>query len=130
MIWACEKRRKFAIKFHLLQIVDFCYFFLLVKLTYMLETVVFMWGKKYALASKYHVFHHATLPILIWLGVNYFPGGQSTFFALINSITHMIVLGYFVIVTAFPVLKQYTTWWKSAFNWLHVRLITTFFDST
>lgn len=113
---------------------------MVVKLTYMLETVVFMLGKKYTLVSKYHVFHHATLPLLVWAPVNYFPGGNYhltfswltmnfmvkfpighvTFFVLINSITHILVLGYFVVVTAFPGLKKYTTWWKSAFNWLHV----------
>lgn len=86
----------------------------------MLETVVFMLGKKHTLVSKYHVFHHATLPLLIWAPANYFPGGHITFFALINSITHILVLGYFVVVTAFPNLKEYTTWWRSAFNWLHV----------
>lgn len=85
-----------------------------------------MLGKKYVLVSKYHVFHHATLPILIWVVANYMPGGQATFFALVNSFVHAIVLGYFVTVTAFPNLKQYTTWWKSAFNWLHVRLIASY----
>lgn len=103
------------------QVVDTIYAFLIVKFTYMLETVVFMLGKKDVLVSKYHVFHHATLPMLIWLAVNYYPGGHAMFFGLINSITHMIVLAYFVAVTALPGLKKYTTWWKSAFNWLHVR---------
>lgn len=97
-----------------------CYSFLFVKLTYMLETVVFMLGKKYTLVSKYHVTHHSTLPIFVWLGVNYFPGGHATFFVLANSLTHIFLFGYFVIVTASPGLKKYTTWWKSAFNWLHV----------
>lgn len=129
-------------QFESFQVVDFVYDFLIVKLTYMLETVVFMFGKKYSLVSKYHVFHHATLPLLVWAPANYFPGGKDlnltfvystfvlivkfskghiTFFALVNSITHIFVLGYFVVVTAFPGLKKYTTWWKSAFNWLHVR---------
>lgn len=97
-----------------------CYSFLFVKLTYMLETVVFMLGKKYTLVSKYHVTHHSTLPLFVWLGVNYFPGGHATFFVLANSFTHIFLFGYFVIVTASPGLKKYTTWWKSAFNWLHV----------
>lgn len=104
-----------------MQIVDFVYTFLVIKLTYMLETVVFVLGKKETLVSKYHVFHHATLPLLIWAPANYFPGGHITFFGLINSITHIIVLGYFIVVTAFPKLKKYTTWWRSVFNWLHVR---------
>lgn len=94
----------------------------------MLETVVFMLGKKHVLVSKYHVFHHATLPLLVWVAVNYNPGGQAMFFGLINSFTHIIVLGYFVSVTAFPALKKYTKWWKSVFNWLHVSLHATFFD--
>lgn len=102
--------------------VNYCYAFLLVKLTYMLETVVFMLGKKYNLVSIYHVFHHSTLPILIWLGVNYYPGGHATFLIMANSIAHSLLFGYFVIVTAFPKLKKYVTWWKSAFNYLHVRL--------
>lgn len=108
------------------QIAGHCYGFFLVKLTYMLETVVFMLGKKYSLVSKYHVFHHATLPILVWVVANFMPGGQATFFALVNSFVHVIVLGYFVTVTAFPHLKQYMTWWKSAFNWLHVRLMASY----
>lgn len=64
------------------QIAVTIYAFFLVKLTYMLETVVFMLGKKYSLASKYHVFHHATLPILVWMTANYTPGGHAVFFGV------------------------------------------------
>lgn len=111
-----------------MQIVDTCYAFLLLKLTYTLETVVFMLGKKFVLVTKYHVFHHATLPLLIWMGVNYVPGGHATFFAFVNSLTHMILFSYFTVVTAFPALKDYVTWWRSAFNWLHVSGFKNFFQ--
>lgn len=87
----------------------------------MLETVVFMLGKKNNLASKYHIFHHATIPLLVWIGVEYMPGGHATFFAFVNSFTRIILLGYFITVTVFPGVKLYVKWWRSAFNYIHVR---------
>lgn len=41
--------------------------------------------------------------------------------SMINSIVHMILLNYFVVVAIYPNLKNYVKWWKSAFNNLHVR---------
>lgn len=52
---------------------------LIVKLTYMLETIIFLLGKKENLASKYHIFHHSTIPICVWLIANYVPGGHTVF---------------------------------------------------
>lgn len=56
-----------------------CYAFLMLKFTYMLETVIFMLGKKDFLVSKYHVTHHSTLPLFVWFGVNYCPGGHGKY---------------------------------------------------
>lgn len=103
--------------------VELVYALFLIKISYMLETVVFLLGKKNFLASRYHVFHHSTLPLCVWIAVRYYPGYNASFLILINAIAHMILLGYFVFVALFPELKEKTLWWKSAFNWIHVSII-------
>lgn len=88
-----------------------------------METVVFLLGKKDFLASRYHLFHHGTLPPLFWIASRYYPGYNTTLFILVNSISHILILGYFVFIALFPKWKKMTLWWRSAFNWIHVRIL-------
>lgn len=58
-----------------MQVVDCVYAYLILKISYTLETVEFILGKRYHRVPLYHIAHHATLPLLVWMSTNYFPGG-------------------------------------------------------
>jgi FtsH-binding integral membrane protein len=73
----------------------------------MLETVVFVLRKTKIHVAPFFVMHHATLPVFVWLNFKYYPGGQTTLFALANSIAHIVLFGYYTVVTVAPRVKDF-----------------------
>jgi hypothetical protein len=66
-----------------------CHEFLLTKFIYMLQSVVFVVCKKESPFAGYLVYHHTLFPIMLWFGINFYPGGHVTFVGLINSFVHV-----------------------------------------
>ena len=59
--------------------------FLISKFLYMLQSVVFIICKKESPYATYLLCHHTLFPIMLWFGINFYPGGHATFIGLINS---------------------------------------------
>lgn len=51
------------------------------------------------------------MPISVWWGVKFFPGGQSTFFGFLNTFVHIIMYGYYMLAAMGPKVQKYL-WWK------------------
>ena len=58
-----------------------------------------------------HVIHHSLVPILVWIGYKFVPGGSNAFFPLINSLVHTIMYSYYALSTLGPWIQPYL-WWK------------------
>merc|ERR1712183_860717 len=71
----------------------------------------FVARKKYNQVSLLHVVHHGILPISVWPGARYFPGGHATFFGFINVFVHFFMYGYYLLAALGPQFKKYL-WWK------------------
>ncbi|GIY18352.1 elongation of very long chain fatty acids protein AAEL008004, partial [Caerostris extrusa] len=57
---------------------------------------IFVMRKKYSQVSTLHVIHHGIMPMSVWLGLKFTPGGHSTFFAFINnSFVHVLMYIYY-----------------------------------
>lgn len=67
--------------------------------------------KKYDHVSTLHVIHHGVMPMSVWFGVKFTPGGHSTFFGLLNTFVHIIMYTYYMLAAMGPSLKKYL-WWK------------------
>ena len=67
--------------------------------------------KKFDNVSLLHVYHHSIMPINVWFGVRFIPGGHGTFFGLINAFVHIIMYTYYLISGLGPRFKKYV-WWK------------------
>ncbi|GBM04958.1 Elongation of very long chain fatty acids protein 1 [Araneus ventricosus] len=76
-----------------------------------LDTVIFVLRKKDSQINFLHVFHHSTVPLTTWLSVSYGPGGYNTFFALVNSLTHVWMYSYYGLAAVGPRMQKFL-WWK------------------
>lgn len=90
----------------------------MLKYLYCLETILFaLWGR-FNMVNAYIIFHHVTLPIGIWIGLNYIPAGIGVFPMFVNLATHAFLLTFLSAIAICPKLKRP---WAGSFSlWLHV----------
>jgi elongation of very long chain fatty acids protein 7 len=67
--------------------------------------------KKNQHVSTLHVIHHGCMPMSVWFGVKFTPGGHSTFFGLLNTFVHIIMYFYYMVAAMGPEYQKYI-WWK------------------
>lgn len=102
--------------------VNLGHLFVLFKASYILETVVGMLGKRPIASSNEVFFHHVAQTSIVWLPVNFYPGGHDSFFMLINSFCHLLYETYYLFACfLFPSLKDKTKRIKNFMKWFIVR---------
>lgn len=77
----------------------------------MLDTIFFILRKKNNQVSFLHVYHHASMFPIWYIGVKWVAGGQSFFGAMINSFIHVIMYTYYGVAAMGPEFQKYL-WWK------------------
>lgn len=101
---------------------EMIWWFMIFKLTYFVESINYALSKNH-LNALYYVSHHASIPICIWFLTKFLPGGHSTFFGLINSFIHIIILSYYVLIGFLPKIKERTkNYWPMAYTIIQVSL--------
>uniref|UniRef100_A0A182M2S0 Elongation of very long chain fatty acids protein n=1 Tax=Anopheles culicifacies TaxID=139723 RepID=A0A182M2S0_9DIPT len=71
----------------------------------------FVMRKKSSQVSTLHVIHHGCMPMSVWFGVKFTPGGHSTFFGLLNTFVHIVMYTYYLFTALGPQFQRYL-WWK------------------
>ena len=75
-----------------LQLTEVSWWFLIVRMTEILDTVFPILRKSTSLINtNYVIMHHTLLPPCLWYMVKYVPGGHATFFCFSNSFVHIFV---------------------------------------
>ncbi|XP_053649694.2 very long chain fatty acid elongase 7-like [Cherax quadricarinatus] len=87
------------------------YWYYFSKFVDFLDTVFFVLGKKYEHISLLHVVHHSLMPVSMWFGVRYQPGGHSTLMGFLNSFVHTVMYLYYLLAALGPRVRPYL-WWK------------------
>lgn len=95
------------------------YFYYLLKILDLLDTVFFVLRKKQNQVTFLHVYHHAGMLALVWHGIKYFAGGHSVFFGAINSFVHMVMYSYYLVTSLKPEYKN-NIWWKKHITQLQI----------
>ncbi|EDS39964.1 elongase [Culex quinquefasciatus] len=75
------------------------------------RTFFFVMRKKTSQVSTLHVIHHGCMPMSVWFGVKFTPGGHSTFFGLLNTFVHIVMYTYYLFSALGPQFQKYL-WWK------------------
>ncbi|VEN49055.1 unnamed protein product [Callosobruchus maculatus] len=81
------------------------------KFTEFVDTIFFVLRKKNQQITTLHVIHHGVMPMSVWFGVKFTPGGHSTFFGFLNTFVHIIMYSYYMLSAMGPEIQKYL-WWK------------------
>ncbi|XP_076686844.1 very long chain fatty acid elongase AAEL008004 isoform X7 [Andrena cerasifolii] len=93
------------------EMVHACWWYYFSKFTEFMDTIFFVLRKKNDHVSTLHVIHHGCMPMSVWFGVKFTPGGHSTFFGLLNTFVHIVMYTYYLLAAMGPRLQPYL-WWK------------------
>ncbi|CAH0407825.1 unnamed protein product [Chilo suppressalis] len=94
-----------------IRMVHACWWYYFSKFTEFFDTIFFVLRKKFDHVSTLHVIHHGVMPMSVWFGVKFTPGGHSTFFGLLNTFVHIIMYSYYMLAAMGPQMRPYL-WWK------------------
>nr|FAA01268.1 TPA: elongation of very long chain fatty acids protein 10 [Ladona fulva] len=87
------------------------YYYFLVKIIELLDTVFFILRKKFNQVTFLHVYHHTGMVMLAWGGTKFLPGGHGTFMGVLNTFVHIVMYAYYLITNIWPEKKK-NIWWK------------------
>lgn len=96
--------------------------FLLINLHFQ---IFFILRKKQSQVTTLHVIHHGCMPMSVWFGVKFTPGGHSTFFGFLNTFVHIIMYTYYMLSAMGPQYQKYL-WWKKYLTTLQMVVKTIF----
>ncbi|XP_072747584.1 very long chain fatty acid elongase 7 isoform X2 [Anoplolepis gracilipes] len=85
---------------------------LILKITELADTVIFILRKKYNQTSFLHIYHHTITLFLAWISCKYAPGGMWTFIMLPNCAVHVIMYMYYFCACLGPEMQNIVTPWK------------------
>nr|KAF7433888.1 hypothetical protein H0235_002079 [Vespula pensylvanica] len=88
-----------------------CWWYYFSKFTEFMDTIFFVLRKKNNHISTLHVIHHGCMPMSVWFGVKFTPGGHSSFFGLLNTFVHIVMYSYYLLAALGPKIQPYL-WWK------------------
>jgi hypothetical protein len=94
-----------------LQLIVLGYYVYILKLFDFLDTVFFVMRKKENQITFLHVYHHASIPLTVWVVFRFVPGGQSIFMPTFNSLVHFVMYFYYLMAAMGPQFQKYL-WWK------------------
>ncbi|KAG8192349.1 hypothetical protein JTE90_002169 [Oedothorax gibbosus] len=89
-----------------------CWWLYISKLVEYCDTFFFVLRKKGRQINFLHVFHHASVPITAWFGVNYGPSGFSMIFPTVNCFVHIWMYLYYGLSALGPEMQKYLCWKK------------------
>ncbi|RWS13411.1 elongation of very long chain fatty acids protein-like protein, partial [Dinothrombium tinctorium] len=93
------------------EMANMCWWYFITKFIEFSDTIFFVLRKKFTHVSTLHVIHHGVMPMSVWWGVKFTPGGHSTFFAFLNSFIHILMYIYYGLASIGPQMNKYL-WWK------------------
>ncbi|KAK4019678.1 hypothetical protein OUZ56_001691 [Daphnia magna] len=94
-----------------LELIKMGYCFYISKFIDFLDTLFFIMRRKDNQITFLHVFHHASIPLTVWIVFRFIPGGQATFLPTFNSLVHFIMYFYYLMAAMGPRVQKYL-WWK------------------
>lgn len=75
------------------------YIFYVSKVYEFMDTFIMALRKKNAQISFLHVYHHATIFLIWWMNVYYYPAGDAYFAPAFNTFIHVMMYSYYLLAT-------------------------------
>lgn len=102
-----------------MRIAEALWWYYISKMVEFFDTVFFILRKKNNQVTFLHVYHHATMFPLWYIGVKWVAGGQSLFGAMMNSLIHVVMYSYYGLAALGPDYQKYL-WWKKYLTMLQL----------
>ncbi|KAK4875912.1 hypothetical protein RN001_012334 [Aquatica leii] len=102
-----------------IELTRFVWFYFIIKIVDLFDTVFFVLRKKYSQITFLHVYHHAGMCLLTWTGTKYVAGGHGLFIGCINSFVHVVMYFYYLL-TAWDKKYKENIWWKKHLTQLQI----------
>ena len=61
---------------------------------------------KFNQVSFLYVVHHGIMPLFVWPGACFVPGGQASFFGLLHTFVHTVMYYYYMMSAMVPQYPQ------------------------
>lgn len=113
--WGCKPVDQNDVSPTTLKFLNIAWIFFFSKLVEFADTIFFVLRKKNSQISNLHVIHHSIVPISVWIGFKFAPGGNNAFFPLINSGIHTLMYTYYgltAVASDLGIGKQLNRWKK------------------
>lgn len=91
-----------------IQVASRVWLYYLIKILDLLDTVFFVLRKKTNQVTFLHVYHHAGMIIVTYIGAKYLSSGHGTLIGLVNAIVHVVMYTHYLLTT----LNMGKPWWK------------------
>lgn len=108
--WYCEEM-DYSDNPRAVRLLKAIYFYTLMKLVELSDTVFFVLRKKFNQVTVLHIYHHSVMAFTSWATTLYFGGGMWFFGVSLNSFVHVIMYGYYLLASFGPGVQKYL-WWK------------------
>lgn len=108
-IWETEKCKQIVFFF---QILNHIWFYAMVKISDLLDTIFFVLRKKNNQVTLLHVYHHSLMMVGSWLFLKYVPSETVIFMGGLNALIHFFMYGYYGLAALGPHMAPYLTWKK------------------
>lgn len=108
-----------------LPLLELSWWYFMVRIFDLADTVAFVLAKKDDHVSTLHVFHHAAVVVTMWATVNYGAVGQNVFDMVFNSCVHVVMYSYYFLTTLGPRVRPYL-WWKKYLTVLQMAQLASF----
>lgn len=106
--WGCKDALSIKKRHHALH---YGHLFFHTRYLEFLDTFFFILRKKNQQISFLHVFHHAIVPSLMYIGLKFYPIPFNCLLPSTNMFVHVIMYTYYGLATFGPSIQPYL-WWK------------------
>ncbi|KAM7301383.1 hypothetical protein ISCGN_016902 [Ixodes scapularis] len=96
---------------HAISLLNALYWYLLVRVADLLDTIFFVMRKKFTHVTILHVLHHSLVVLGGWMFLQFGGDGQTLFGVCLNSFLHIIMYTYYFLACLGPSVQKYL-WWK------------------
>lgn len=104
----------------------FCWYFIMLRLSELIETVFFILRKKDNQVSVLHVYHHISTIVLLYIYNQYTGSYIEGHTALLNSAVHVIMYSYYLL-SSFKVFRPFTNSIKPAITFIQIAQLVAIF---
>nr|UZZ64688.1 fatty acid elongase elovl1d [Platychelipus littoralis] len=94
-----------------------------------IDTFCFVLRKKFSQVSLLHVIHHGIMPLAVWPGLRFVPGGHASFFGLLNTFVHILMYTYYFVAALGPRYQRFIWWKRYLTNLQMIQFVFVFFHS-